>query len=523
MKVLFTALYPMFMYHLVVELEIMQKHLDLGDEITIAGCNAALRTCECNKAGQLHHCLRCIGLRQDGLSLLKGNYKTIQWPEEAPVLPHDLKTTFRNSHELRNYKYKDYDMGAALFASLVETTRDVDVNPAEHPKVMKALLHDAYKAYSFAEKELAENHYDVVYVFNGKYATARPWLYHSQKRGVTYRTHERTSGLHTYYVFENTMPHEPTQYAGLIREYWKEHHQDPHIRAEAIEFFEERPKGLLTGWTSFTKDQQAELLPAGWCETKRNIAVFASSEGEFNGLPGIFLPRIFSTQIEGLLRIARDMLSTPEFHLYVRIHPNSLNEKRKWWEDAELVQLSNITIVAPDSKVSSYALLKAAEKTMVFSSTMGIEATYYGKPCILANECYYRGMDAVYEPETPQEIVQLLKSDLQPKDKEKAIAYGAYWRCGGHPLRYSEAVNYYTLSFRGKLINARPEVYDWYNKCQARPAAGTLYKIWQDWQDKRKFREVFNACDGWLAETPRPHNLKDEKCASCQQHAEAHS
>jgi hypothetical protein len=36
-------------------------------------CNESLLACECNKEHDLHHCLRCIGISQDGLDNLYGS------------------------------------------------------------------------------------------------------------------------------------------------------------------------------------------------------------------------------------------------------------------------------------------------------------------------------------------------------------------------------------------------------------------------------------------------------------------
>ena len=46
-------------------------------------------------------------------------------------------------------------------------------------------------------------------------------------------------------------------------------------------WFEDRAGGKVQSWRSFVKDQQADLLPAGWNDDENNVSIFVSSEDEF--------------------------------------------------------------------------------------------------------------------------------------------------------------------------------------------------------------------------------------------------
>jgi len=144
-----------------------------------------------------------------------------------------------------------------------------------------------------------------------------------------------------------------------------------------------------------------------------------------------------------------------EMHFYLRIHPNSIHENDKWWKSHDLKKLKNLTIIEPDSPISSYSLLMACEKTIVFMSTMGIEATYWGKPSIAVSNTMYKGINAVYEPTDLTQLKgYILDPSMPPKPKERALAYGAYMRCGSARLPYSELIDHCTLTFKGVRPNA---------------------------------------------------------------------
>ena len=99
------------------------------------------------------------------------------------------------------------------------------------------------------------------------------------------------------------------------------------------------------------------------------------------------------------------------------------------------------------------------EKTITFFSTIGIEGTYWGKPSIILSNAMYKGIDAAYEPQNINEVVDyILNPDLPPKSKDAALAYGAYIRCGAEKIKYSEAIDHCKLTFKGIRPNAHEKV-----------------------------------------------------------------
>ena len=508
-KVVFSALYPMWHYHFVTELNLVQKHLDQGDEVFIMECNESLLACECNKEHDLHHCLRCIGIRQDGLASLSGNPQKLAFAQsnlfksKADALFSDLKSI----SDLKSLKYKGFDVGSAVFSSLVDHTMNTAPNINDNRKKILKLIADSINVFENFNAWLKANKPDQVYIFNGRYAVARALLRACEQNQIPFATHERTGNLNKVQLFHMGFPHDPRIYPQMAQELWKKHKNDINFLKEGANFFEERPKGQLTGWQPFIGMQKAEMLPNEFQPSRRNIAIFGSSESEMLAIEGLMDGVEFPSQ----LKVYIDFLSSayercPEVFFYLRLHPNSKTEKNIWWEKPELKNLPKLKIIEPDSEVSSYALLAACEKAVGLSTTLCLEATYWGKPSIVLGPTYYSGIDAVYEPSNLEEACKLiLEPSLPCKPKENAIMYGAFWRCYGDDLPYSAPKNFYTMDFKGRILEARREVHEWLGACEKRPEVLGIKKWLRDRSDRREFHKLLKKCDGWFAESPKSH------------------
>ena len=89
-------------------------------------------------------------------------------------------------------------------------------------------------------------------------------------------------------------------------------------------------------------------------------------------------------------------------------------------------QYNNITVIPGADSISTYDLMDAAEKVVVFGSTMGLEAAYWNKPVILLAGANYYYSDLCYVPKSEEELSDLLESTLKPKKNDNVIKWGFY-------------------------------------------------------------------------------------------------
>ncbi len=502
MNILFTGLYPMWHCHYVAELNYIEKHLSLGDRVTLLRCDADQLSCEANPKRELAHCLRCIGIRQHGESLLSSKVKT------APLIIEDFKNAVPTKFEvnvstiseMKETHVAGFDIGSAVYSSLVDRTMSATPDLNIHRDLARDLFLDSYRIYLSAIRYLEEGRYDRVYVFNGRYAGARPWIRACEKKKVSFFTHDKFSSPDRPTRFDCALPHIPAQYPRRILDFWESAEGNSAIVDQARDFFEERPKGKLTGWVSFVDLQEKDMLPAGWDSSKKNIAIFSSTEWEFVSIKELMENALFPCQEDACHYLITEVHKRdPEVCFYIRIHPNSSADKGRWWELPSIQNLAHCTIIPPESSISSYALLQACDTSVTYISTIGVEATYWGKPSIILAQAIYWGLDAVYEPKTREEALEMLCSDLVPKPQTNALKYAAFLRCGGDELPHSEAVNYYTMTFKGQILEARQEVHAWLGACEKRSPASGWKKWLRDKRDRRHLKTLWKECDGWFA------------------------
>jgi hypothetical protein len=134
------------------------------------------------------------------------------------------------------------------------------------------------------------------------------------------------------------------------------------------------------------------------------------------------------------------------------MHPNLEGVSNDYLASFNEIRLERVTIIPPGSDISTYSLLRKCEKVLTFGSSAGIEATYWGKPSILAGITFYRELGATYNPDTHEELIQLLRANLAPKSRESALMYGYYMKTFGRPFRHFQAEGIHKGRFKGKTI-----------------------------------------------------------------------
>jgi hypothetical protein len=495
MNVFFTGLFPMWHYHFVSELNLIEHHLSLGDSITLLKCDAALNSCEANPQHHLAHCLRCMGIRDHGVHLLSKRIRILPLvvsayaKKKSPFSSRSLRTV----EDLKVLRWKNFDIGWAVYSSLVDRTNTEYPDIRANQSLIQELLNDAWAVFETALLYLEKEKIDRVYIFNGRYAAARPWLRACEAHGITFFTHEKSGSLNRIFLFENTTPHTTVGWPQRIQQFWRQHGKDPEVLREAVDFYEERPKGLLTGWVSFTSHQKMGLLPSNWKSDKKNIVIFSSSTREFAGIEDMNLKTKFTSEFESYSLIAKEVKSRePHTEVYLRIHPNSAKDLYRWWENFDSETMKKLHVIPPESEVSSYHLLWAASVAVTRFSTIGVEATYWGIPSVVIDNSFYSGIDAVYEPQSLEEIIEILCGELPPaKPKENALKYSGFLRCGGFLLAHSsQALNYYTIDFKGQFLEARRQILEWMGVCEQRDRIVGKLSKWNAFCDSLAFRKL---------------------------------
>jgi hypothetical protein len=445
--------------HYETDLELIQRHLDEDDEVVHLHCDSDLLACDANPNHDIAECRNCIEIRKAGISLLSSRVPSISFLNLSESNQRELMSvqkTFSTIEELRSLYIEKFDIGMAVVSSIISLTRDPEPDPLVLRDLICRFLVAALSVYRSLQNYLDENSIARVYVFNGRYAPVRAVLRACQSRGVPCYVHERGHDIHHYTVNKNTTTHDLAHMQQQINDQWERAASDPRRNEIAQQFYLDRSKGRAQSWYSYVDRQKQGLLPASWNPAKKNVAIFNSSEDEYAATDAQWNNPLYANQLDGLQKIVQSLEADHDnIHVYLRIHPN-LNEvnngqiralydlRRKFFE-----------IIPPDDPVSTYALIKHADKVLTFGSTVGIEAVFWGTPSIHAARSFYQDLGGTYNPASHEELISMLKADLSPKDRTAALVYGYYLNTFGVPFKYFQATGVGSGKFKGQILLAR--------------------------------------------------------------------
>ncbi|MFL2832358.1 MAG: hypothetical protein ACJ0BK_01945 [Coraliomargaritaceae bacterium] len=461
--------------HLGTELEIAQRHIDAGDQVTLLGCDSGIGSCRTNLQGNTVTCEDCVKLREMGISRLSGTYEYFKigayYPSEISkeTIAELISSKVFDRASAENFVYEGHNLGLGAVSSLITESRDPNFDKnIEWFRLLSPLIESVLHTYlcvrSFLKTSIT---FDRAYVFNGRFDVTNGALRACQEIDhMDVFTHERGASIEKYMTFKNATPHDRNYLHRIAVSDWTSCADEVTRRTIGDKFYQRRLEGKDTSWKNFLDHQEDEVLPDEFDRRRRNIVIFNSSEDEFVGLGPNWENPIYESQSHGVVRIVRDALKvSPDMHFYLRMHPNLEsvdNEDTKRLEDLAREGVQNFTFIPPSSDVSSYALMRASDAVLTFGSTIGVEATYWGKVSILAGHAFYEDFDATHSVNTHDEVMRMLADcRLKPKPKLGAIIFGYHMGTRGEKFKYLKAADLFNVRFKDTPLsipkNSTPE------------------------------------------------------------------
>ena len=199
MKVLFYEPFAINIPHFERCLELIQRHLDDGDEVVFLGCNGELSTCDVNWAHNNFICKACIHRQQQGLSLIDGPVKNLTFElldaEQKALIKKLSSKTFETIDQLKAERYQDFDFGFATASSLISATRNANPDMQKYVDVVQKLIASSLYVYFSISNQLVKEKADRIYLFNGRFAVLRPAMRAAAKLGTDFYIHEVGSNI----------------------------------------------------------------------------------------------------------------------------------------------------------------------------------------------------------------------------------------------------------------------------------------------------------------------------------------
>lgn len=309
------------------------------------------------------------------------------------------------------------------------------------------------------EKVFVDVKPDLFYHQGGRVANIYPIYKLADKLSIPRCSVTDAGVMNKYDLFNGFTFFEFDKIAKNIKDIWNKSTEDLETRTKrASKWFIDKRNGLDVEWVSYTKDQQRDLLPKGFDQSKHNIAIFNSSINEYCSVENT-QNTLYKDETEALRQMFDHYKNDKNIHFYLRIHPNLKNlENTQIKELREIAakNYSNVTIIWPEDKIDTYALLLASNKIITFFSTVGVEACFWQKPSILSGRAFYEDLDCCYKPQSHNELMKMIKQDLPAKDKIEAIKYG-YWQADrGHDYMRYKPDSHFEGTFLG--VSMQPKL-----------------------------------------------------------------
>lgn len=397
-------------------------------------CDGEMKPCYTNRTGDPAVCRVCRLHSSAALGRFGDRVKVVKVGRSKDGVRKSLR--YESIDDIKALEFKGIKIGYGALSSYISFTRNLEPDfDEEFRRFFNALLVNQMHLTEEVLKLNKLHNFNKFIFFNGRTADTRPLYDLSVSLNIPFISLELIKKSDTeYYVneFYNCLPHDIDFHHQRMLKTWENSALPIEKRKEAgAQFFKNRRSGILARDRKVYTSQQVEnQLPEGWNNTKRNIAIFNSSEDEFAAIGDIFEKlAFFTSQEEGLKKILEAFKGSDEFVFYFRIHPNLSQVKYSYHTRLYKLQeiYPNLRIIGPMDSVSTYALIDATEKILVFGSSTGVEASYWGKPTILLAGSFYYHLDATYKPRTFEELISLIRNlNLPPKENSEAIKYGFY-------------------------------------------------------------------------------------------------
>lgn len=388
--------------------------LTRNNKITVYVCDKGIKSCTANPLNSLSVCIYCKFRAMDGLKDIK---------EKVTVKYLDLENF---STEVDKRIDDSLNLGVmSSMASAVKAQSYEQLND-NWKNFYNKMLFSAKQLYNFFIKEIKENQYDFVFMFNGRFGDVKPVLEATRDSKIGYGLVEVKKSLHEL-VFINELIHSIDGNARRAFECYEKDKEQAIKNAEV--FFGKKVKNEDTGDPVYTKNQQSGMLPDAIANTdKIVVAIYPTTDDEYKFIGKEwdgFVPEDQVIEIDALA----NNLDKDKYILVVKMHPNQAHTAENVLDRYIALQdkYSHVVVEEPLSKKDTYALMERADYVVNFASTIGVEACYARKVVVAIGDTTFSKMDIAYRTTSGEEAAKLVSSGtLEPKPIEGAIIWGNY-------------------------------------------------------------------------------------------------
>ena len=422
--------------HYETDLELGRLAAEKGDRVSFLLCDGSLPSCAPNPTHTYRACQMCKARSKFGIKWLKNDYPIKVLPtfhlttEELKVVKKLSNTEYTSIQEIKELTFEGCDIGMAALSSVISYLREPKPSVLKYQELYTSNIKTALIVYFTIKSILTNGDYDQLIIFNGRFSALRPALRVARQMGIEVIVHERGTYINEYSLTKNTYPHDINYIYHQLMDIKKNIPVDTY-EAVGGQWFEERMSGQQQNWKSFIEEQQAGKTPKELQTSALKVAIFNSSEDEFQAIEEWKNP-YYKSQNEGLIQILDDCKNL-NIQVILRVHPNLKGIHNT--QTQELNDIKNhyksLIFIEADSDISTYDLIKQVDLIIAFGSTVGIEAAYMNKAACIMGKTPYDILDACIKPKDHQALINIIrnmtKDNKPPKCHNDSTIYG-YWQ-----------------------------------------------------------------------------------------------
>jgi glycosyltransferase involved in cell wall biosynthesis/predicted O-linked N-acetylglucosamine transferase (SPINDLY family) len=295
--------------------------------------------------------------------------------------------------ELLAAEYRGYPVGQWIKSSVHTHLRinTIDLRNPKHCAALRSYLYSGAVAINCLSQLLDQERPTILLLFNGRMSVTRIALELAQERGIRVVCHERGLAKETLLLWENENCLSLRPYEKFGAE-WRDIPLSKSEVSKVTRWLTDRAHGTNLNWKTFSVQSSLGDLEAflNAHQGKTLWTLFTSSTDEIAAQTE--QTSAFGTQYKWIERTIEIARSKPDVALVVRVHPNSGGKKSTgknlgelaFFESLQSSLPSNVALVMPDDKVSSYALAERTDLGLVYVSTIALEMACRGKKVFLA-------------------------------------------------------------------------------------------------------------------------------------------
>lgn len=393
----------------------------VGHQVTFTLCDRAVgacMNCELNKfrsthefvkAGSSKLCKTCVSRGEKILRI--GKFK-----------PH--KFTSGGGTITKAWDLEVASSGAKRFLAIGRVR-----NVSEYESVLEKFMLASQRMNFEFTQILDSNNFDLILAHHGIYVPQGNVVALARERGIPLVTWVQGYRKGTFVfgfgdTYHKTFLKEEVPLSPLPNE----------IKLKTLKYLKSRDTGKAD-WISFGKFSKHQTKVSRSHSERQSVLLLTnvSWDAQLH-----YDSRVFLDMHDWIIETVNWFIANPEFDLTIRVHPAELTGRIVSQDPvASMINETfgnlptNIELIGPGEKVSTYALMDRADLGLIFASKVGIELATLNVPIIVAGESWIRGRGFSNDPKTKEEYFELLRTFLREgtnlhKNQELALSF-AHW------------------------------------------------------------------------------------------------